>query len=114
MGHMLDFSEASLRWTLAGPSHDDWWNHCNSLIVDAGMRRKDLEPTVAASQLDLRPGCAAFLGALRAAGVPVCVVSAGFSDVIESFLASQGVGLSSKSVHRNFKSLGFRVHTSVT
>ena len=75
---MLDFSDGSQRWTMAGPSHDDWWNHCNAMIVEAGMRRDYLAPTVEASRLGLREGCAGFLGALRAAGVPVCVVSAGF------------------------------------
>lgn len=55
------------------------------------MRRSYLADMMVSSEMSLRPGCGNFLRAMREEGVPVCVASAGFSDVISTFLSSEGV-----------------------
>ena len=62
-------------------------------ILQAGLRRSYLTDVAAGGAMRLRPGCGAFLRSARACDVPVCVASAGFSDVIAAVLAAEGVAV---------------------
>ena len=56
------------------------------LMVEHGWRRACLAPAVAASGVRLRDGAAELVAALAAHDIPLVVLSAGLSDVIETLL----------------------------
>lgn len=64
-----------------------WWEHANSVLVAEGRGiREQLPAMVRGANLSPRPGALAFLQQLADAHVPVLIVSAGYSDIIEEWL----------------------------
>ena len=84
MARMLDFSQPLPTATL-----EEWWVRCSELMVEHGWRRAFLEPAVAASGVRLRDGAAELVAALAAHDIPLVVLSAGLSDVIETLLRAR-------------------------
>ena len=64
-----------------------WWDHAHTLMVKHGTPPRALLPRlVRESAMTPRPGALKLLRRLALLDVPVLVVSAGISDVIEEFL----------------------------
>lgn len=71
---------------------DGWWRAANAALCSSGAGLRDILPElVGAAPMRARPGAVALLRQLVALQVPVLIVSAGFCDVIEAFLASHGI-----------------------
>ena len=72
---------------------DGWWVRANELLVEHGAEIGPSTPRelARAAPTRLRPGARALLRRLRELGVPVLVVSAGISDLIEAVLDEAGV-----------------------
>eukprot|EP00953_Heterococcus_sp_UTEX-ZZ885_P040051 20500-Heterococcus_DN1.PRE.2 len=79
--------------------HGDWWDRVHSLLAEHVMKRSD----IAAMQglLQLRPGAADFMQLCHSLNIPVLVVSAGVTDVIEETLQQHGVLLPNVRVSSN-------------
>jgi len=83
----MDFTDpAGLGRTL---SPDEWWGRANNLTTEHGLTRAGLRNMVDGAGMQARPGLPSFLRACAEARTPVLVVSAGFTDFIEPFLAAQ-------------------------
>ena len=93
MARMLDFSQPLPTATL-----EEWWVRCSELMVEHGWRRACLAPAVAASGVTLRDGAVELVAALAAHEVPLVVLSAGLSDVIETLLRARCGGALPPSV----------------
>lgn len=64
-----------------------WWVRANEILVESGAPRRDeVRPIVSEAPTWLRPGAGELLQRLAALGVPVLVVSAGCTELIEAFL----------------------------
>lgn len=84
---LLDFS-FPLEPPLDG---DGWWVRANEVLISNGVPHKDdLTKIVAEAPVRLRPGARLLLKRLAKLGVPVLVVSAGYTEVITTFLEAQG------------------------
>jgi len=68
----------------------EWWDTMHGLMVKHGQPSRPMLPRIVSSaKIKLRPGARELLGQLAKLGVPVLIVSAGLSDVIEEFLRQQ-------------------------
>ena len=83
MGEMLDFSEPRPE------TPNEWWGRCNALMVEFGLRRHFVGQMVRDAPCFPRNGLTNFLNACRSSEVPLLIVSAGLSDVIEEFLSAR-------------------------
>ena len=72
---------------------EGWWVRANELLVESGAAIDETLPAalVRAAHIELRPGAAELLLAMRRLGVPVLVVSAGITQIIEAVLDEAGV-----------------------
>lgn len=72
---------------------DRWWARANALIIEHGaeISASTFRAVCDAAPVELRPGANELLCRLRELGVPVLIVSAGVSDVIEAVLDASGV-----------------------
>lgn len=87
-GPLLDFTKP-LPPTLSGQC---WWERANDILVTCGEpRRGQLMQMVSESGITLRPGALSLLQLLSKHDVPVLVVSAGCTNVIEAFLEARGL-----------------------
>lgn len=69
----------------------EWWDRAHSFMIKHGMPPRQLIPRlVREANMKPRPGALELLKRLEALGVPVLIVSAGISDVIEEFLRQHG------------------------
>lgn len=69
----------------------EWWERSHGLMIEHGLR-EDWLPTIARDGgLRLRQGCQELIALLAAHGVPVLVVSAGITQLIEHVLSAGGV-----------------------
>merc|ERR1719446_1643120 len=69
----------------------EWWHTAHSLMVKHGMpNRSILSRLVRTSKMEPRPGLLKLLAKLAALQVPLLIVSAGLSDIIEEFLRQHG------------------------
>ena len=69
----------------------EWWDKAHSLMVSHGMPPRNKIPRlVRDSKMVPRPGALELLARLEELGIPVLIVSAGLSDVIEEFLRQHG------------------------
>ena len=85
---LLDFS-VPLPESISGVR---WWERANEILVASGEpRREQLAQMVRESEVAARPGALRMLERLSAHDVPVLVVSAGCSNVIEAFLEARGL-----------------------
>lgn len=65
----------------------EWWHTAHSLMVKHGMPSRSILPRlVRESKMEPRPGLLKMLAKLAALQVPLLIVSAGLSDIIEEFL----------------------------
>jgi len=81
-----------LDWA-ANPDIDgvEWWDRAHSLMVQHGMPPRNLIPRlVREARMIPRPGALEMLKRLDELNIPVLIVSAGVSDVIEEFLRQHG------------------------
>ncbi len=81
-----------LDWA-ANPDIDgvEWWDRAHSLMVRYGVPKRQLIPRlVREAKMTPRPGALEMLRRLEELGIPVLIVSAGLSDVIEEFLRQHG------------------------
>jgi len=81
-----------LDWA-ANPDIDgvEWWDRAHELMVRFGAPKRQLIPRlVREAQMTPRPGALELLKRLEELGIPVLIVSAGLSDVIEEFLRQNG------------------------
>jgi len=68
-----------------------WWDAAHKLMVKHGMPPRQLIPRlVREAKMVPRPGALELLKSLEQHNVPVLIVSAGLSDVIEEFLRQHG------------------------
>ena len=81
-----------LDWTTnAAIDGVEWWDEAHQLMVDHGMPPRALIPRlVREADMKVRPGTLDMLKRLELLSVPVLIVSAGVSDVIEEFLRQHG------------------------
>jgi hypothetical protein len=84
MAELLDFSQPVPAHGCTTP--DAWWGRCNDLMVEHGLTKGVIREMVAAAPCFPRAGLDELLGACATRTVPLLVVSAGLSDVIEEFL----------------------------
>jgi 5'-nucleotidase len=86
---LLDFSKP-FPPELAG---DGWWVRANDILVShgAGILAPAIRECVRDSSIELRPGALRLLRRLAELQVPVLIVSAGYSNVIEEVLAADPV-----------------------
>ncbi|KAG5186990.1 HAD-like domain-containing protein [Tribonema minus] len=106
-------------------AHGEWWDRVHALLAEHPMTRKDIEEmvrenvesgqlrlrpgtadfivteNVESGQLRLRPGAADFIRLCHSWDIPLLIVSAGVSDVIEETLRHQGVLLPNVRIHSN-------------
>eukprot|EP00611_Tribonema_gayanum_P024532 TRINITY_DN5443_c0_g1_i1.p1 TRINITY_DN5443_c0_g1~~TRINITY_DN5443_c0_g1_i1.p1 ORF type:complete len:418 (-),score=129.15 TRINITY_DN5443_c0_g1_i1:797-1987(-) len=86
-------------------AHGEWWDRVHALLAEHPMTRKDIEEMVTenveSGQLRLRPGAADFIRLCHSWDIPLLIVSAGVSDVIEETLRHQGVLLPNVRIHSN-------------
>jgi phosphoglycolate phosphatase-like HAD superfamily hydrolase len=69
----------------------EWWDVAHSLMVKHGMPQRSIIPRlVREAKMVPRPGALELLKRLEDLNVPVLIVSAGLSDVIEEFLRQHG------------------------
>jgi len=69
----------------------EWWDRAHSFMIKHGMPPRQLIPRlVREAKMTPRPGALELLKRLETLGVPVLIVSAGVSDVIEEFLRQHG------------------------
>jgi 5'-nucleotidase len=65
----------------------EWWDTAHSLMIKYGQPPRHLIPRlVREAHMNPRPGALELLTRLAKLGVPVLIVSAGLSDIIEEFL----------------------------
>lgn len=77
----------------ANPDIDgvEWWDRAHALMVQYGMPKRQLIPRlVREAKMTPRPGALELLKRLEELKIPVLIVSAGLSDVIEEFLRQHG------------------------
>jgi len=87
LDEQMDFTDPTgLGRTL---SPDEWWGRANHLTTEHGLTLAGLRDMVDGAGMQGRPGLPSFLRACAEARTPVLVVSAGFTDLIEPFLAAQ-------------------------
>ena len=68
-----------------------WWDTAHALVVKHGMPRRNMIPRlVRDARMVPRPGVLELLAELEELNVPVLIVSAGVSDIIEEFLRQHG------------------------
>ena len=77
----------------AALTSEEWFGTANALCLEHGLRRDMVAAMVAEAHVEGRPGLESLLDTCAACGVPLLVVSAGFSDMIEAFLESLRPGL---------------------
>lgn len=69
----------------------EWWDKAHSLMVRYGMPKRQLIPRlVREAKMQPRPGALELLKRLEELQIPVLIVSAGLSDIIEEFLRQHG------------------------
>jgi len=81
-----------LDWA-ANPDIDgvEWWDRAHSLMVKYGVPKRQLIPRlVREGKMTPRPGALELLRRLQELDIPVLIVSAGLSDVIEEWLRQHG------------------------
>jgi len=81
-----------LDWA-ANPDIDgvEWWDRAHALMVRFGVPKRQLIPRlVREAKMIPRPGALELLKRLEELDIPVLIVSAGLSDVIEEFLRQHG------------------------
>jgi len=81
-----------LDWS-ANPEIDgiEWWDRAHALMVHYGAPKRQLIPRIVReARMVPRPGALELLKRLEELGIPVLIVSAGLSDVIEEFLRQHG------------------------
>jgi len=81
-----------LDWTTnAAIDGVEWWDQAHGYMVKYGMPPRQLIPRmVREASMTPRPGALELLKKCEQLGVPVLIVSAGVSDVIEEFLRQHG------------------------
>lgn len=89
MARMLDFGDPLVQ----SYSADEWWGTCNALMLQHRFNRAWITPALATAPLHPRPGLAELLALAtplntKGSAIPILVVSAGFSDLIEEFLST--------------------------
>ena len=62
---------------------DKWWEQAHYKLIAAGVKASDIGIMVRKARIRYRAGVSTFLSNLSANNIPVCVVSAGVSDIIE-------------------------------
>mmetsp|Transcript_16201 Transcript_16201/g.49238 ORF Transcript_16201/g.49238 Transcript_16201/m.49238 type:complete len:298 (+) Transcript_16201:508-1401(+) len=84
-----------LDWSRPQPvelAREGWWVRANQILLEhRAPRKEEIEKMVAEAEFRPRRGMAELLRKLAELDVPVLVVSAGCSDLIEQFLAQHGV-----------------------
>lgn len=83
MSILLDFGLPET----ASMTSDEWWSSANDLLTQNGFRAEMLEPILESAALHPRHDLEKLLQLCETQGIPMLVVSAGFSDLIERFLA---------------------------
>lgn len=69
----------------------EWWDVAHGLMIKYGMPQRNIIPRlVREAKMVPRPGALELLKRLEELNVPVLIVSAGLSDVIEEFLRQHG------------------------
>jgi len=81
-----------LDWA-ANPDIDgvEWWDRAHALMVRYGCPKRQLIPRIVReAKMTPRPGSLELLKRLEELDIPVLIVSAGLSDIIEEFLRQHG------------------------
>lgn len=79
----------------------EWWNKTHELMISSNTTRACVQRSIDSRRLKLRPGVSAFINLLSALHVPTLVFSAGLADIVECFLASEGIMLPNVTVVAN-------------
>lgn len=61
---------------------DEWWEKAHELLIKAEVKREDIRPMVQNSRVRFRDGVRGFFESLERRNVPLCIVSAGISNII--------------------------------
>ncbi len=68
------------------PYMNDWYRNVNELIVESGIQKQDLIASVAAANVELRPGIVEIFHFAQKHKIPLLIFSAGIGDVIAEVL----------------------------
>ena len=79
----------------------EWWTRANNLFLQYGLRREHIEECVRNSQLVLRAGVDALFARLGQKNVPLSIMSAGLTDIIEEVLQQRKLSSSKVAVFSN-------------
>lgn len=92
-----------LDWqTNAATDGVQWWDVAHGLMVEHGQPPRSLIPRlVRDARIKPRPGALKMLRRLAALNIPVLIVSAGVSDIIEEFLRQHGVATENITICSN-------------
>lgn len=66
-----------------------WYRGINHLLVESKFRKAEIAPSVAASNVGLRPGAADLFRLAGAAAVPLLIFSAGVGDILAEVIRQQ-------------------------
>ena len=82
---------------------DDWWRVANQILLAHAdqIKPETVSACVSAANVRVRPGASRLLRCLSNLGVPVLIVSAGYSDVVEAVLETLDVDQSAYTVASN-------------
>lgn len=78
--------DASLSLDKKIPLMEAWYKGINDLLVESGVRREDIAPSVAAANVAIREGVASIFKFAEATGTPLLVFSAGIGDVVREVI----------------------------
>lgn len=73
------------------PHMVEWYTRANGLLRELGVNRSMFPEMVRASDVEFREGTGAMMAALRAADVPVLILSAGLGDLLVEILTQAGL-----------------------
>ncbi|CAM9298038.1 unnamed protein product [Discosporangium mesarthrocarpum] len=90
-----------MRGAVQVSSYDEWWEAVHGLLMRHQLTRAQISAVVRGARVSLRPGTEDLLRLLHKLGVPLLIVSAGITDVIQETLSSHGLLLDNISICSN-------------
>mmetsp|Transcript_13136 Transcript_13136/g.37790 ORF Transcript_13136/g.37790 Transcript_13136/m.37790 type:complete len:351 (-) Transcript_13136:136-1188(-) len=90
-------TEMSRQLKLGQADFEAWWRQAHTLIKSNGMRREWIPEMLRHSEVRCRRGIRELFGSLQSHGVPVLIVSAGITDLIQETLAREGIATTPSS-----------------
>jgi len=66
---------------------DEWWGRMNSLLIEHGMHRDHVPQIVQDADTTLRQGFVELCAVLRERQIPLTIISAGITQIVEEILA---------------------------